>query len=123
VLIGAGIYGFMTRAHLLRRILAFNVLGSGVFLLLGASAYRAPVAGADPVPQALIITGIVVALSVTALGVALVVQYARETGNVVLPEERKGEGVNGQTQPNSAAGSGSDPHSKSRRAITVAEMR
>ena len=86
-LIGIGLYGFVTRTHLLRRILAFNVIGSGIFLLFGASGYRTPDAGADPVPQALIITGIVVALSATALAVGLAVAHARATQRTRLPED------------------------------------
>lgn len=93
VLIGIGVYGFITRAHLLRRILAFNVIGSGVFLLIGALGYRTPGAEADPVPHALIITGIVVALSLTALAVALVLQHVADTGRAVLPEEETEETV------------------------------
>jgi len=92
VLIGVGTYGFMTRAHLLRRVLAFNVIGSGVFLLIGALGRRTAGAQADPVPHALIITGIVVALSLTALAVALVLRHVGETGRVVLPEEDAEEG-------------------------------
>lgn len=90
-LIGIGLYGFIARVHLLRRILCFNVIGSGVFLLFGALGYRDPAAGADPVPHALIITGIVVALSLTALAVALVLSHAAETGRAVLPEEDQEE--------------------------------
>jgi hypothetical protein len=41
-LIGIGAFGLVTRAHLLRRIVAFNVLGSGVFLMLGALGNRDP---------------------------------------------------------------------------------
>lgn len=86
-LIGIGLYGFIARAHLLRRVLAFNVIGSGVFLFFGALGFRNPDGDADPVPHALIITGIVVALSLTALAVALVLRFAEETGRAVLPEE------------------------------------
>jgi multicomponent Na+:H+ antiporter subunit C len=86
-LIGIGLYGFIANGHLLRRLVAFNVIGSGVFLLFGATAYRRPELGADPVPQALIITGIVVALSATALAVALVTRYAQLSGSAHLPEE------------------------------------
>jgi multicomponent Na+:H+ antiporter subunit C len=39
------------------------------------------------VPQALIITGIVVALSASALAVGLVVAQARASGRATLPEE------------------------------------
>ena len=36
VLIGLGVYGLITNPQPLRKILAFNVIGSGVFLLFGA---------------------------------------------------------------------------------------
>lgn len=85
--VGVGFYGFVVHTNVLRRLIAFNVIGSGVFLMLGAAGDRAPRAAADPVPQALIITGIVVALSATALGVALLVAYARTSGSPRLPED------------------------------------
>lgn len=69
-LVGIGLYGFIAQRAALRRILAFNVIGSGIFLIFGALGRRGE--GSDPVPQAMIITGIVVALSATALAVALV---------------------------------------------------
>ena len=84
-LVGLGFYGLIANSHLLRRVLAFNVIGSGIFLYFGAFASRG--GAPDPVPQALIITGIVVALSATALAVGLVIAHARETGSVVLPED------------------------------------
>ena len=40
VLIGVGLYGLIVNPHPLRKILAFNVVGSGVFLLFGAIAHR-----------------------------------------------------------------------------------
>jgi multicomponent Na+:H+ antiporter subunit C len=86
-LIGLGLYGFVMQAHLLRRLLAFNVIGSGIFLLFGATAAQMSGEATDPVPQALIITGIVVALVATALGVGLVLAYARATGRSSLPED------------------------------------
>lgn len=74
VLVGAGLYGFLVRRHPLRQLLAVNVAGAGVFLLLGGLA-RGP-GSTDPVPQALIITGIVVAVALTAFGVAIIVRLA-----------------------------------------------
>lgn len=71
ILIAIGFYGFVALRHFLRQILSFNVAGSGVFLLFGALAARDPGHASDPVPQAMIITGIVVALSATALALAL----------------------------------------------------
>ena len=66
----------LARPHLLRRVIAFNLIGSGLFLFLGAAGARG--AGVDPIPQALIITGIVVALSASALAVGLVVALAQK---------------------------------------------
>jgi len=84
-LVGLGIYGLLAARHLLRRVLAFNLVGSGLFLWFGAAGACGGV-GVDPIPQALIITGIVVALAASALGVALVVAHARLSGPT-LPEE------------------------------------
>jgi multicomponent Na+:H+ antiporter subunit C len=39
-LIGVGLFGLIVNPHPLRKILSFNVVGSGVFLLFGAIAYR-----------------------------------------------------------------------------------
>jgi multicomponent Na+:H+ antiporter subunit C len=99
LLAGLGLYGLIIQPDPLRRILAFNVLGSGVFLLFGIIARRGAAAGAlaDPVPQALVITGIVVAFAATALAVALLVRLSEETGRVelhaVVPNHTRGEGA------------------------------
>ena len=45
----------------------------------------------DPVPQALLITGIVVAFSATALAVALLLRLFEATGNVTLANEAPAE--------------------------------
>ena len=89
MLIGVGLFGLIVNPHPLRKILAFKVVGSGVFLLFGAIAYRGAGAGmgGDPVPQALLITGIVVAFSATALAVALLLRLFDETGSVTLAND------------------------------------
>ena len=88
-LIGLGLFGLIVSTRPARKILAFNVVGSGVFLLFGAIAYRGAAAGmgGDPVPQALLITGIVVAFSATALAVALLLRLFDETGSVTLSND------------------------------------
>jgi multicomponent Na+:H+ antiporter subunit C len=67
-----GLRGALLHPSLLQRIVAINVMGSGVFLVLIAVAYRGPGVAPDPVPHALVLTGIVVAVSATALALALV---------------------------------------------------
>ncbi len=96
VLIGLGLFGLMVNPRPLRKILAFNVIGSGVFLMLGPIARRGAGAGmgGDPVPQALLITGIVVAFSATALAVALLLRLFDESGSDSLtapPPDTKGK--------------------------------
>jgi multicomponent Na+:H+ antiporter subunit C len=77
-LTGLGLFGVLARPEPLLRILAFNLLGGGVFLVLGAIARRGAGAGftADPVPQAIILTGIVVAFAATTVAVALLLRLA-----------------------------------------------
>ncbi|MGD2074994.1 MAG: NADH-quinone oxidoreductase subunit K [Gammaproteobacteria bacterium] len=70
-LFALGLRGALLHRHLLGRVLAINVCGAGVFLVLVALAYRGPTLAPDPVPQALVLTGIVVAVSATALALAL----------------------------------------------------
>lgn len=90
-LIGMGLYGLAVHPHPLRKLLAFNIMGNGIFLLLGVVARRGAAAGmgGDPIPQALVITGIVVAFSATALGVAILLRYFQETGRVSLREDEE----------------------------------
>lgn len=85
-LVGIGLFGLITHPEPLRKILAFNLLGSGVFLLFGVIARRGAAAGlgGDPVPQAMVITAIVVAFAATAMAVALVLRLLEKTGRATL---------------------------------------
>jgi multicomponent Na+:H+ antiporter subunit C len=86
VLVGLGLFGLITHPQPLRKILSFNLIGSGVFSLLGVVAQKGAAAGfgGDPVPQALVITGLVVAFASTALAVALLLRLFQETGRATL---------------------------------------
>jgi multicomponent Na+:H+ antiporter subunit C len=85
-LVGLGLYGLIVNPEPLRKILAFNVMGSGVFLVFGIVARKGAAAGlqSDPVPQAMVITGIVVAFAASALAVALVLRLFGETGRATF---------------------------------------
>jgi multicomponent Na+:H+ antiporter subunit C len=87
-LTGLGVYGLLASPHPLRKLLALNLLGSGIFLLFGVIARRGAAAGlgGDPVPQALIITAIVVAFSATAIAIALLLRLHAEAGSATLEE-------------------------------------
>ena len=99
LLVGIGLFGVIISPHPLRKLLAFNLIGSGVFMLLGAVARRGAAAGmgGDPVPQALLITGIVVAFSATALAVALLLRLFNETGSVTLAADARAHPDAGDT--------------------------
>ncbi len=85
VLIAIGIYGFIIGPQTLRRILALNIIGAGIFMLMVVLAYRGVVPATitaaaasaesggqtDPVLHALVLTGLVVAVSATAFALAL----------------------------------------------------
>jgi multicomponent Na+:H+ antiporter subunit C len=88
-LVGIGLYALIVNAHPLKKLLAFNLIGSGVFLVFGIVARRGAVGALpfDPVPQAMVITGIVVAFAASALAVALILRLAEESRNVTLDAE------------------------------------
>lgn len=75
-----GLYALLVYPHLLRKALALNVMSTGIFLLFVAMAHRNPGGSPDPVPHAMVLTGIVVAVSATALILALIVYFFELTG-------------------------------------------
>lgn len=68
-LVGLAFWRLATSGDAIRRILSLNVLAIGIAMLLLAAA-RGPEA-TDPVPQAFVLTGIVVLVAVTAALLAL----------------------------------------------------
>ncbi len=89
VLFAVALLALFLRRHLLRKLMAANIAGSGVFLFLLGTAADGD-APPDPVPQAMVLTGIVVTVSVTAYGVALLRRFADETGRDTLTEDGGG---------------------------------
>lgn len=86
VLFGVGVYGLIVSVHLMRKLFAINIMGNAIFILMVAVA--GPINGApDPVPQALVLTGIVIAVSATAFALALMVRLFQETGRATLAED------------------------------------
>ncbi len=85
-LVGIGLIGVVLHRHLLRRVIALNIIGTGVFLMLVALAHRVTDTPADPVPHAMVLTGIVVAVSATALALALIRRLYAACGAPYLPD-------------------------------------
>ncbi|MFN3873160.1 MAG: sodium:proton antiporter [Ignavibacterium sp.] len=86
VLLLVGLYGVLTKRDLIKIILSIGILGYAVNLLLILFAYRKesiyPILSkgkeispmVDPLPQALVLTSIVIELGTTAMLVALAVK-------------------------------------------------
>jgi multicomponent Na+:H+ antiporter subunit C len=86
LLFGLGIHALITQRHLVRQIIALNVLGGGVFLFLIAVAFRNREEAPDPIPHALVLTGIVVAVSISAFALAVARHIHAESGRTRLTE-------------------------------------
>ncbi len=84
LLFAIGVAGLVLQSHLLRKIIAFNVMGSGVFLVFFGLGQREGIS--DPVPQAMVLTGIVVAVASTALALALARRLLNQTGEMRFPK-------------------------------------
>ena len=82
-----GLHALFAQPHLFRKILSLNIMGSGVFLVLVAMAYRGMDAVPDPVPHAMVLTGIIVSVSGTAVALALAGRVRAVTGKPELPEQ------------------------------------
>nr|WP_242519338.1 hydrogenase subunit MbhD domain-containing protein [Halochromatium roseum] len=95
LIMGLGLWAFSAQRHLLRRLLAFNLLGSGVFLLLAGLAAPAPVPIAEV--RALIFIGLVVALLGSVLGAALLLRLHAQASQVTL-NAVLGSGLSTSTQ-------------------------
>lgn len=85
-----GFYALVVHAHLLRKIISLNVMGAGIFLVLVALATRSGADSPDPVPHAMVITGIVVAVSATALALVLMLRLVKASGKAELPDKEGG---------------------------------
>ncbi len=85
ILFVIGMHTMLTHGNMIKKVIAMNIMDTSVFLMFVAIGYsygsKAPIIGeevgvvyANPLPGALILTGIVVAVSVTAYALSLVVK-------------------------------------------------
>ena len=86
VLFVIGFYSLQAQSHLLRRIMALNVMGSGVFLVFIAIGAQTAGVIPDPVPHAMVLTGIVVSVCATGLALALADRVQAASDNVELED-------------------------------------
>ena len=94
-LIIIGTFGILTRRNIIKILLSINILQTGVNLLLVAIGWRpdaaAPIVTAltgsaakfvDPLPQAMVLTSIVINLSITALALTIITRVYKLFGTV-----------------------------------------
>lgn len=86
-------YGFVASDHLIRKLMCLAIIESTIILAFLDAGYaargRAPIldpavdtAMVDPLPQALMLTAIVIGVCFNALALALIVRVARERGTM-----------------------------------------
>ncbi len=91
VLFFVGLLGLATQRNIVRSIVSINIMDVGAILFLitvnyvpGSVPPVAPVVGeivADPIPQALMITAIVIGIAVTAVSLAVFISVFRRYGS------------------------------------------
>ena len=96
-----GIAGIVMSSHLVRVIFGIALLEAGANLLLLLATYREgaaapimvsgefPAVMADPVPQALVLTAIVIGVGILALTLALALRVHRAYGTLEIREIRQ----------------------------------
>ncbi len=101
LLMAIGFWGILTRRNLIRIILSLAIAETGLQLVMIAVGYvrkgTAPIldgataAGltVDPVPQALVLTAIVIGVAVNALLLALVIRLYRKKGTLRVGDFRE----------------------------------
>jgi multicomponent Na+:H+ antiporter subunit C len=67
----------MLLTDVIRKVLSINIMGIGIFMLLVATSALAPDL-IDPIPQAMVLTGIVVAAAGSALMLQLAIQIDQQ---------------------------------------------
>ena len=92
VLMMAGFYTVISRGNLIKKIAGLNIFQTSVFLLYISIGYvtegTAPIIAegftrySNPLPHVLILTAIVVGVSTTALGLALVIRIKEAYGTI-----------------------------------------
>ncbi|MFH1217428.1 MAG: NADH-quinone oxidoreductase subunit K [Pseudomonadota bacterium] len=83
-----GLHGLIRSSHLLRKILSANLMASGVFLILVVTAYGTDGGQIDPVPHAMVLTGIVVSISTTAVALVLAALVQETSNRLYLLKKR-----------------------------------
>lgn len=99
ILFIVGLHTMLTHSNLIKKVIALNIMETSIFLFFVAVGYvrggQAPIMEAsgavtgayiNPLPSALILTGIVVSVSITAFALALIVKLYQYYGVLDVDE-------------------------------------
>lgn len=98
ILFVIGLYTVLTHSNLLKRIIGVNIMETSIFLFFVSIGYikgaQAPIIDValgdivyvNPLPSAMILTGIVVAVSITAYALSLIIRIHEAYGSIDLNE-------------------------------------
>ncbi|WP_350343298.1 cation:proton antiporter subunit C [Proteinivorax hydrogeniformans] len=97
VLFVIGLYTVLTHSNLLKKVIGINIMETSVFLFFVSIGYvaggEAPIIGensdaiyVNPLPSIIILTGIVVAISLTAYALSLIIRIYDEYGTLDMDE-------------------------------------
>jgi multicomponent Na+:H+ antiporter subunit C len=112
-MIGCGVYLLLERS-LTRVLVGLIMLGNGVnllFLISGGPAGRAPIVGddqsrmSDPLPQALVLTAIVISLGTTAFVLAMAYRSWQLTGHDDVQDDVEDAAIRRLAAPDEASDS------------------
>lgn len=93
-----GLYTVLTHSNLLKKVIGINIMETSVFLFFVSIGFvndgNSPIIDlgslgkiyVNPVPSALILTGIVVAVSITAYSLSLIIRLYQAYGTMDLDE-------------------------------------
>jgi len=102
-----GLYALALRDNLIKKIMGLSIFSGGIHVLLISLGYRAggiaPILSGvnfnqlaatmvDPLPQALVLTSIVINLSITAFALAIIVDVYRDFGTLDARKIREMKG-------------------------------
>lgn len=85
VVLAIGLVAHLLVRDLLRRIVALNIASGGVMMVLLAIAARS--SAPDPVPQALVLTGIVIMAATSGVALAFARRVESESDELDTPDD------------------------------------
>lgn len=116
-LLGAGVYLLLARS-IVRALVGFLLMGNGInilFLVASGPAGEVPILGqgdggrmADPVPQALVLTAIVITLAMTAFVLSLAHRAWQLGRDDLLEDDEESARIHRRAEENDMSGESSD---------------